>query len=434
MKRKIFLLILLLFPFLIIPNVPIKTAIANGIKINCEIRNNELESRILETDLKIRKLNRYFTINGSGNYLYRSEKISIKLPDMEIAPGMIIPGKEIGGGTNHIYDLSLSVFQPIFTGNALSGLVKMNNIRKSLNLSNRKFLELMLSGRIKSVFFNHQMLASQIRSLETLEKKITNHLDRLEDLYNEDLAGKSQVLETRLKQSEIELSKEEIQNSINILSSTFMELTGYRLNNIEKKYSEPIKDQKTLMKLFLLNHPKMMMLSDQKKIIRINKKITRGKDLPHIGGFAELHYGMPGINFLNNEWTSYFQGGLEVKINVFNWGLNRKENIINNYNIEKISNKEKDLVKKTRLRLAELFNTLKSLNVKIATFKKMISISEEESELKKTLFNEKQISNKDYLDSLLNVESLRSLRDKTSLQSELIKVEINTMIGNKEEK
>ena len=64
----------------------------------------------------------------------------------------------------------------------------------------------------------------------------------------------------------------------------------------------------------------------------------------------------------------------------------------------------------------------------------MLTIAGEESELKLMMFDEKQISNRDYIDSVLNVENLRSQKEKTILQAELVKVEINTMIGKKEEK
>lgn len=431
MKTAALLLLITLFTIPGFSNMPLQKAIENGIRINSEIQNNDLETRILDVDNKIKKSSKYFKVSGSAGYLYRSEKIDIKLPDLEIAPGMSMSGLTIGGGTNNNYDLSISLHQPIFTGNALTGLVKINELQKILNLNRRNFLELMLIGRIKTVFLNYQLLISQINSLETLDKKISNHLKKLEDLYEEDLVGKSQVLETKIKYREILLSKIEAENNTFILASTFMDLTGYDIINIERRPIELIDDPETSINLFIRNHPNLKIISDQKKILNINKKITRGKDLPQVRGFAEFHYGKPGFNFLNDEWASYFQGGIEVNMNILDWGRTRKENIINDYKIEKFGNQEQDIVRRTRMRLSELFNTLKNLDARAGTFNDMIAISMEEVELKMMMFDEKQISNKDYLDSVLNVENLRSLKEKTSLQSDLIKVEINTLIGKR---
>ncbi len=414
--------------------VPLQQAIENGIRINTEIQNNDLESKILKVDNKIKISQKYFTLNGNGYYLYKSDKTEIAMPDINIAPGMSISGLKISGGVYHNFDFKVSLTQPIFTGNAISGMISMNELRQALTLNERELLELMLGGRIKAVFFNYQMLESQNQSLTALKKRINNHLKKLEDLFKEDLVGKSQVLETKLKQKEIVLSIKEVENNINRIASTFNELTGYNIKNIERGYREDIKDHKSSMELFVLNHPNLKILSNRKNMLDINKKITRGKNLPRIGGFAEVHYGVPGINFIGNEWNSYFQGGIEVKLNIFNWGKTVKENRINNYNIKKTENLKKDLIRKTGLQLSNLFSTLTNLKERLDTYGEMISIAVEESELKLMMFNEKQISNREYIDSVLNVENLRSLKEKTALQAELVKVEINTMVGIKEEK
>ncbi len=434
MKKSLTFIIVFSISVCIHSGVPLKQAIENGIRINAEIQNNDLESKILRVDNKIRRSQKYFSLNGRGSYLYKSEKTEITMPDINIAPGMSITGLSISGGVYHNFDFKIGLTQPIFTGNALSGMVSLNELRQTLNFNTRELLELLLGGRIKAVFFNYQMLSSQNLSLISLEKRINNHLKKLEDLFKEDLVGKSQVLETKLKHKEILLSKKEVENNTNKIASTFNELTGYNIKDIERGYSEDIKDHKSSMELFIHNHPNLKILSDRKKMLDISKKITSGKNLPQVGGFAEVHYGVPGINFIGDEWNSYFQGGIEVKLNIFNWGKAGKENRINNYNIKKIENRKKDLVRKTSLQLANLFLTLTNLNERLGTYVDMLSIAGEESELKLMMFNEKQISNRDYIDSVLNVENLRSLKEKTNLQAELVKVEINTMTGKKEEK
>ncbi len=434
MKKNLIFFIFALTAITISAKIPIEKAIKNGIKISSELRDNSLESKILKADNRIKRSAGLLNINTSFNYLYRSEKVEINLPDIQAAPGMTIPGMEIRGGTNHTYDLSVKLIQPIFTGYTVSGMIKTNELQQALNLSRRKLLELMLTGRIKTIYFNHLLFSRQISSITTLEKKIRNHLGRLEDLFREDLVGKSSILETRLKLREISLSKEEIENTLDTLTSVFLELTDHKIEEISKTHRENIGDKKSSMEIFISEHPSLKLLSDQKKLIRVNKKITNGKDLPKVGGFAEIHYGIPGINFLGDEWGVYFQGGISVSMEVFNWGRSKKANSINNLKLEKLKNRELDLTRRTRFRLSELFSTLESLEKRETTFDEMIRISEEESDLKKMLFEEKQISNKDYLDSVLNVENLRSLKEKTSLQTDLIKVEINTMIGKKGEK
>jgi outer membrane protein TolC len=391
-----------------------------------------LDAAILEIDRKIGKSAKLFSVTASGNYLYKSEKINIHFPEMPLAPGISFPGMEFSGGSYHNYDISAGIYQPIFTGGALSGAVKISELSRTMNMSKRDVLGLMLRGRIKAVFFKYQLLSSERKSLEVLGEKMVNHLSRLEDLFREDLAGKSQVLETRVKLGEIDLSRKAVESEMNITDHLFRELTGIPVEEVEKGYREIIEPLDKTMNIFLSSHPGLKTLSGQIEILGVQKKIARGRDLPQIGGFAEVHYGLPGLNFLGDEWDLYVQGGVTVKMNLFNWGRTGKENKITDYRIEKIRNAERDLVRKTGIKLTGLYESLENLESRKNILAGMVRDASEECELKKMLYDEQQISNMDYVDSLLNVENLNASMGRIEFQAELVKAEINTLSGRRE--
>ena len=230
------------------------------------------------------------------------------------------------------------------------------------------------------------------------------------------------------------MTLEEAEDQLNRIASAFSRLTGMNIRNIDPGYREEVRDPESSLRVFMRNHPDLKMLARQEEMIRIGKSITRGTRLPQAGAFAEFHYGIPGLNFIGDQWNVYFQGGIDVKLTVFDWGKARRENRIHDYRLEKIETRRKDLIRSTGIRLGELYSTLESLAKRSAIYRDMVQIAEEESEMKRMMFDEKQISNRDFVDSLLNVEKIRSLQEKTDLESELIKVEINTLAGKKEEK
>lgn len=430
MKNSIFPLIFILLVFSVSAKIPIGKAIENGIKLNLDIINIDTELKIIEIENRIKRSDRYFRISSGGNYLFRSEKIEIQFPDIMIAPGSTVPGQKFEGGTFHNFDINISLFQPLFTGNVLSNLIRIGDLKRTLNMNRREVLSLLIKGKIKSVFLKHILLESEKRSLELLKKKIDNHLHRLEDLFREELVGKSQILETEIRSGEISLKIEDVKNNMKSVELIFHELCGYPISEVEPFIPEQVPGKEDSLNAFIKNHPNFKIFSDQKIILEVSKKVVKGGNLPQIGGFAELHHGRPGFNFFSDEWSTYFQGGINIVINLFDQGKSRRENVINDYKINKIKNMEKDLVRKTGFRLSDLYGTLASLRKRLKTIKKMVAISVEESELKKMMFLEKQISNREYLDSVFNVENLRSLRDKIRLQEDLIKVEINTLIGH----
>lgn len=151
--------------------VPLQQAIENGIRINTEIQNNDLESKILKVDNKIKISQKYFTLNGNGYYLYKSDKTEIAMPDINIAPGMSISGLKISGGVYHNFDFKVSLTQPIFTGNAISGMISMNELRQALTLNERELLELMLGEGSKLFSLTIRCLKARTSLLQHLKRE-----------------------------------------------------------------------------------------------------------------------------------------------------------------------------------------------------------------------------------------------------------------------
>ncbi len=428
MKTAIFLFLTLL---LVIPGrskVPLNKAIENGMKLSLEIVNNDIDSKIIGIDNKIRRSKRYFTIKGGGNYIYRSEKIELQFPDMVISPELSIPGQRVEGGVLHNFDVYISLFQPVFTGNVLKNVVRMGETEKLLNRDKKDLLRRLLAGKIKSVFLQYELLGSEKRSLELLRAKIDNHLDRQKDLYIEKLVGKSGILETEVRIGETDLKIEEVKSGMENVRVTFRELCGYDIEEVDGNNEISIPKKTEALELFMKNHPTMKIFQRRLNIAGIGKKITYGRNLPQIGGFMELHHGLPGFNIMGDSWTTYFQAGIKIGLNIFDWGKAKRESKISDYKIEKINKEKNDLIRKTGFRLQSLYKNLTSLNKMLATAKKMADISIEESGLKNMMFSEKQISNREYLDSVFNSENIGSLCNRIKLRIDLIKVEINSLV------
>jgi hypothetical protein len=63
----------------------------------------------------------------------------------------------------------------------------------------------------------------------------------------------------------------------------------------------------------------------------------------------------------------------------------------------------------------------------------MIAFSKEDAELKKELYEEKQIPNVDYLAALQSEKKYEAMKHELSLQIEKINVKINTLISRTKE-
>jgi outer membrane protein TolC len=428
--KKIISLILLIWSWSSLQaKIPLSAAIKKGIQINFKIQNQLLEEKIKYSEKKIARGKRLFSLNLGGSYLYKSQQIEIEFPPTDLGDGITLPGQKIIAGAQHNIDFNLSLIQPFYLGGILRNQVKLKNteINVSQLLTEIKILE--VASRIKASYFNYHLLSNKKKALQTLIKKISLHRQKLFDFYNEELIKKSDLLETDSKIQEQYLLLEDLENLIKQETITFNTLCGLEINSISETYSEQEVSLTEGLILFKKDHPLLQSLNQKIAGLKLQKKIISGKYLPQINGFAELHYAKPGIDFFQNLWSFYFQGGITINLKLFDWNQKKKENDIFQYNFEKLNNIKNDYIRNGEKILKQLYLKKQSAQVKLKTLSQLIQISTEDIQLKEELLEQQQISNIDYLAALTTREQYVAKRDEIAAQIEFIKVNINKTIG-----
>jgi outer membrane protein TolC len=174
-------------------------------------------------------------------------------------------------------------------------------------------------------------------------------------------------------------------------------------------------------------------LQNQVDILNLQRKIVTGKYLPQINGFAELHYGRPGIDLYAKKWSIYFQGGIVLTVPVFDWNRLSIEKKLLDFQNEKLDNQKNKFVQDVTASLATLYSSLQMLEEKKNHVSQLLEYSKEDANLKKALYEEREIPNIDYLEALLTREKNGLLIQEIQIQIERVKVNINTLIGKNKE-
>ncbi len=439
MKKKeicSFLFVLFLIGFFLLPlsaEVPMEQAIRDGIKLNKTYRNHVVETRSLELTKKNARMRRWFNLNSGASYLYKSDQMEISFPDMSPVPGVVIPGSSMLVGAKHNYDIKLSLTQPIFTGNILASAAKLESLKLAVEENRVRLSRIEAASEIKRSYFNYRLLRNRLNSLHILIKQLQLHYRKLQDYFREELIRKSDLLETEAKIREQELSLRDLQNLVENEKIYFKTLCGYDIDEVETGYFEKSGDFDRAFAEFKTAHPVFKTLDEQVKGFHIREKIVNGAYLPQVGGFAEIHYGKPGIDFFQNEWSLYFQGGISIDLKIFDWNKRKRDVQIIRCSMEKIENERADLIKEGERRLKQLFSARTSAESKLETVKKLVRIAVENIRLKKNLLKEQQIDNIDYLSALTRKERWESMKNTIEAQLEIIKVNINQLVGKFEE-
>jgi outer membrane protein TolC len=436
MKKILFGLSIFLFLFQSLDaseKISLEQAVQDGLNISGSYKNRFLSQKQAAIKKNQSSKNRLFNLNLGANYLYKSETITLEFPGVEI-PGMIpLPGQNIEAGLHHNYDLSLALNQPLFNGGVLFRKVEMEKVREAVEANQTELEKNMIVDLIKSTFFDFRILVSQKQAALSLRKTLQLHCQKLDNFFEEGLIKKTDLLETKASLEQTDMNLNDLNQAIDKVRIGFHRMCGHYPEEIDLKYKEEEPSREQALDYFKNNHPLLKTLQEQKKILEIQKKIASGKYLPSINGFAELHYGKPGIDFFKKEWSVYFQGGVVLNLPVFDWNKGTDEKRILDLNIQKLENQKDDFVRETKKILDQLYSAKESLNQKKENIENMIEYSKEDAELKKGLYDEKQIPNKDYLAALQAEKKYKAMKNEISLQIEKINVKINTLISQTKE-
>jgi outer membrane protein TolC len=397
--------------------IPLEKAVQKAMERAAEPVNSVLEEKIKELEARNAQMKKYFSMDSNASYLFKSEQMEVSLP-----------GKSVKAGAKHNYDLNLSLHQPIYTGNILGESVKVSESQLAA-ARNRTRLETMdTAAAVKSSYFNYRLLLNKKESMETFIRKLNLHLENLEKLYEEEQVRKTDLLETRQKLREQEITIEELNHLIASEKITFERLCGLDIDTVETGYTERTENFENTFKTFKSSHPLLKVYDNRFAAFTARGKIVKGEYLPQVSGFAELHYGRPGIDFFKNEWGVYFQGGIGCSLKLFDWNKRKRDLKILDYETRKLENERDDFILEVEKQLKQLFDSLQSVEKRVSILDDLILLADEDVKLKEDLYREQQLSNVDYLDALAVKERYESMKNELKMQSELIKVNINRMI------
>lgn len=413
--------------------IPLTTAIQEGLKKDYGYRNAALDLERASLQQQFSGKNKLFRIDFDANYFYKSETMVIDFPSVDV-PGLItIPGRKIEAGVHHNYDLKLSLTQPIFTGGILTNRVKLDEVRQAIALNQKILQKNEIAGLIKSSYFQYHLLSRHKQSLLILEKTLNIHRQRLQDLFNENLVRKSDLLETLSKIEEIKARVTDNEQAVEKERIYFHKLCGYYPEQIDAAYTEEFIPFDEAFSYFKQHHPVLKTLEHQSILLSLQRKIASGKYLPHLSTFAEFHYGRPGIDFFEKKWSLYFQGGIVLTIPVFDWNRLRTQKTLLDYEAQKLTNQKNKFLKDASASLTTLYSSIEKLEDKKAHINQLLEYSKEDATLKEALYSEQQVPNVDYLAALFAREKNALLLQEIDIQIESLRVRINTLIGKSKE-
>jgi outer membrane protein TolC len=433
MKRIMFFA--LLAAAVVLPaNVTLSQAVANAWTINRGLDSQELEEKAAGIAGLTALRQKYFSVFFSGSYRYSSDKVEVKASAFPFPLGPNIPaGTVMLSAPNDNIDLKMSLVQPLYSGGLLSNAVKMEALRAASERDLTRLKKIELAGRVKSSFFNYLLFCKKRDSLNSLLSSLELHLKKVENLYAEELVKRSDVLETRSGADEVRLGLQDLEQLIAAEAVHFNSLCGFDPQEIDFLPAAWEGSFAADRERFLAGHPLLCSLDEKKRLVQVQKRSIGAAYLPQVSAFAEVHYGRPGQNFFVDRWTFYFQGGLSVSMPVFNWNKGGRDRELADIAARKLENQRADFIRESEASLRQLYLYKESLEKKLVLLDGLVANAAEDIRLKDRLYEESQIDHTDLLAAMASQERYVSNREELLAQMEMLRVNLDTLVGKTEE-
>jgi outer membrane protein TolC len=433
MKKMLFVILLALAA--VLPaKVTLSQAVAKAWTISRNLDSQRLEEEAAAITGVTALRQKYFSVFFNGGYRYTSDNIQVKASDFPFSIGAAIPpGTVFLSAPNNTIDLKLSLVQPLYSGGLLDNAVKMETVREASEKNLTRLKKIELAGKVKSSYYSYLLFCKKRDSLNYFLSSLTLHLGKVENLFREELVRKTDLLETQAKADEIRLNLQDVEQLIMAESVQFNSLCGYDPQDIDSQPLEEFESLAAAQEYFLTQHPLLRSLDEKARLIQIQKRSISGAYLPQVSAFAEMHYGRPGQNFFMDRWTFYVQGGVSVSMPVFNWNKRGRDLELVAIAARKLENQRADFIRESEKNLHQLFLFKETLEKKLALLAGLAANAAEDIRLKEKLYEENQIDHTDLLAAMTSQERYLSNRGEMLTQVEMLKINLDALIGKCEE-
>jgi len=161
--------------------------------------------------------------------------------------------------------------------------------------------------------------------------------------------------------------------------------------------------------------PEYKLFELQKQQLGFNQKLLKAADFPKLSAFAQLGYGRPGFDFLNDNFHEYYLIGAGFKWNFIRYGETKRERKILELNKELIDIRQEMFDKNLKISLGNELQNMNNYKEMIEKDKKIIELRKSVADASFSKLNNGVITSADFIADM-NAE----LQAKLQLESHQI--------------
>jgi outer membrane protein TolC len=326
------------------------------------------------------------------------------------------------------YRLLLDVTQTIYDGGITGSL---EDIERNQVLSEKQKVQVELYNlkkNINDLYFGILTLQENKNQLELQYETVKEQLDQvLVQIQNGAIAGSNRyILEAQLLSIEQSIMNVESNRTASI--RMLGQLMDDELDSITTLQVPSVSLAST--DITPGNRPEYKLYNLEKSTLNSYKDKISTDIMPKVNVFGQLGYGRPGLNFLDNDFKSFYMVGLNLSWSPVNWGTNGNEEQIYDINKKMIDIRKETLDKNIRMSLEKYSSDISNMQGLIQKDHEIISLKDKVMLSISSQLQNGTITATDYLTEL-NSRTQAVINLKThEIQLVQAKVNFQTAKGN----
>lgn len=339
--------------------------------------------------------NNYPKLSIYGQYTVQSEVTSLPIA----VPGMTVPELD-----KNQYRIVGEISQSIYDGGIVRHQKEITTQRKYADIESVNVELAKVKERVSQLYFSILFLDAQTLLTKNLIKDLDKAFQKSEAAYKNGVLLKSSVDVIRAEIINAGQRLIELNSDRKTLLSSLAMLTGHTLdeNTLFEIPSVPdISDKLKRAELSIFHH-QLTSLSGQKGLIISN-------NLPKVNLFFQSGYGLPGLNMLKADPSSWYIAGIRLSYSLNNIYNIKRDMAINTIARQMVNTQQESFELNTSLQLLKITNELNKLKELIAKDQEIIELRNNIAGSALSQFENGVLTGSDYLHELIKADNARQL-------------------------
>ena len=375
--------------------------------------------------LKIENLNLNYLprFDLSAQASYQSDVTMVEV-DLSIPVDIEFPR-----ATKDQYKVSMDISQVIFDGGVTKRQKELELKTLDAGLQQIEVSLYKLKESVNRVYFSILFLQEQKEILSLIKEVLVERKKIAESGVRNGVITLSDLQAIKAEKLKIEQQLIELESGRNTAISVLGELMDTKLPvTVQLEYPESQIDYDSDR-----NRPELILFQNQLAQIDASSNLLKTKRLPKLFAFGQVGYGRPGLNFLNDEFDTYYLVGAKLSWNLFDWNQNKRERKILAIQKDRVVTQRDIFNERIDIEIEKKRSEVKKYEKLIVSDNEIINLRKAIVETSSSKFDNGVITSTDYLNDLNAEKQARINRELHNVQLMQSKADYIVIIGTKDE-